>query len=93
MRRVLIAVLGNSKTFFFFMSTNIVLVVFTFFCLPETKNVPLENMDVLFGDVDHVEKGADLVNDLPANAPVPTIEDTKPEATAVDVAPKKQETA
>ncbi|KAH8883535.1 general substrate transporter [Thozetella sp. PMI_491] len=50
------------KTFFFFMTTNILLAVFVWFCLPETKKVPLEQMDVLFGGVSHVEKGADLMD-------------------------------
>lgn len=50
------------KTFFFFMSTNICLAAFVWWFLPETKKVALEQMDVLFGGVNHVDKGADLVD-------------------------------
>jgi hypothetical protein len=34
--------------YFFFASLMIISVVFVFFCLPETKGVPLEQMDRLF---------------------------------------------
>ncbi|PSN70779.1 general substrate transporter [Corynespora cassiicola Philippines] len=49
------------KSFFFFMSANICLAAFVFFCLPETKKVALEQMDELFGGVSHVAKGAELI--------------------------------
>ncbi|KAH6613000.1 general substrate transporter [Boeremia exigua] len=51
------------KTFFFFMSSNICLAAFVWLCLPETKKVALEQMDELFGGVNHVAKGAELVED------------------------------
>jgi hypothetical protein len=72
----------DRKTFFFFMTTNVCLVVFTYFCLPETKNVPLEQMDALFGDVDHIAKGAELMDD--------TLGDKKPEAAEIEMAPRRQ---
>ncbi|KAM6522908.1 hypothetical protein FALCPG4_012522 [Fusarium falciforme] len=37
-----------------------------FFTLPETKRVPLEEMDSLFGGVSHVEKGAATIHDVNA---------------------------
>ena len=46
---------------FFFMSVNIVLAVFVYFCIPETKGIPLEQMDVIFGGADHTEKGAQML--------------------------------
>ncbi|OBT93220.1 hypothetical protein VE01_08834 [Pseudogymnoascus verrucosus] len=49
------------KSFFFFMTLNIMLAVGVFFLLPETKNVPLEQMDTLFGGVSHVDKGAEIL--------------------------------
>jgi hypothetical protein len=51
------------RTFFFFMSCNICLVFFVFFFLPETQNIPLEQMDTLFGDVSHTAAGAELVDE------------------------------
>jgi hypothetical protein len=71
------------KTFFFFMTTNVCLIAFTYFCLPETKNVPLEQMDALFGDVDHTTtKSVELMDD--------TLGDKKPEAAEVEMAPRRQ---
>lgn len=32
------------------------------FCVPETKQISLEEMDVLFGGTNHVEKGGDLLH-------------------------------
>ncbi|KAL3487686.1 general substrate transporter [Aspergillus germanicus] len=71
------------KTFFFFMTTNVCLIAFTYFCLPETKNVPLEQMDALFGDVDHTTtKSMELIDD--------TLGDKKPEAAEVEMGPRRQ---
>jgi hypothetical protein len=50
------------KSFFFFMSANIVLVIFVWFMVPETKKISLEEIDVLFGGQNHIEKGGDLLN-------------------------------
>lgn len=44
------------------MTTNILLAFFVWFCIPETKRVALEDIDVLFGGVNHTEKGADLLH-------------------------------
>jgi hypothetical protein len=44
------------------MSANIVLVIFVYFIVPETKKVSLEEIDVLFGGQNHIEKGGDLLN-------------------------------
>ena len=52
-----------SKTFFFFMATNICLASITYFVLPETKQIALEEMDTLFGGVSHVEKGAAIIQE------------------------------
>lgn len=43
------------------MATNILLAVFVFFCVPETKKVALEEMDHLFGGVNQIEKGAGIM--------------------------------
>lgn len=44
-----------------FAGINALLAVFVWFCVPETKNVSLEEMDVKFGGANHVEKGGDLM--------------------------------
>jgi hypothetical protein len=49
------------KCLFFFFATNIVLAAFVFFLVPETKQVALEEMDVLFGGQNHVEKGGQML--------------------------------
>lgn len=68
------------------MTTNVLLILFTYFCLPETKNVTLEQMDVLFGDVDHVAKGAGFIDEPTA----PVSLGDKPEAVALETVPKKE---
>lgn len=57
----------HSKTFFFFMTTNVCLAIFVYFCLPETKQVALEDIDVLFGGISHVDKGATMLKDVEPN--------------------------
>jgi hypothetical protein len=44
------------------MSANILLVIFVWFVVPETKKISLEEIDVLFGGANHIEKGGDLLN-------------------------------
>ncbi|KAK0381326.1 hypothetical protein CLIM01_01295 [Colletotrichum limetticola] len=46
---------------FFFMAMNIVLGIFVYFLIPETKQIPLEEMDQLFGGANHTEKGAQML--------------------------------
>lgn len=46
---------------YMFGAINVVLFVFVWFCIPETKGVSLEHMDVLFGGVDHADGGAAMV--------------------------------
>ncbi|KAF2145679.1 uncharacterized protein K452DRAFT_356082 [Aplosporella prunicola CBS 121167] len=48
--------------FYMFAGINALLGVFVWFCIPETKKVSLEEIDVLFGGSNHVEKGANLVD-------------------------------
>ncbi|KAF2667783.1 sugar transporter [Microthyrium microscopicum] len=47
--------------FYLFMAVNVLLAIFVWFVVPETKGVRLEEMDVLFGGANHVEQGAELV--------------------------------
>lgn len=47
--------------FYMFAGINILLAVFVWFFIPETKKVSLEEIDVLFGGSNHVEKGGDLM--------------------------------
>ena len=47
--------------FYMFAGINALLAIFTWFCIPETKKIALEEIDVLFGGSNHVERGADLV--------------------------------
>jgi hypothetical protein len=56
------ALIGNSKTFFFFFAVNLCLAAFVWFMIPETKKVSLEEIDTLFGGSNHVEKGGDLLH-------------------------------
>lgn len=47
---------------YFFFAMNLVLAVFVYFFIPETKKIALEEIDVLFGGANHVEKGAQVLN-------------------------------
>lgn len=49
-----------------FAGINCLLVCYVFFLIPETKGVPLEEMDKLFGGADHVRAGADMLREAPA---------------------------
>ncbi len=53
---------------FFFMGMNIVLFVFVWFFVPETKQIPLEEIDVLFGGANHVDKGAQMLGEPQSHA-------------------------
>jgi len=47
--------------FYFFAGINILLAVFVYFCIPETRKVRLEEIDTLFGGANHVDKGGNLM--------------------------------
>lgn len=47
--------------FYMFAGINVLLGLFVFFLIPETKKVSLEEIDVLFGGTNHVESGAKIV--------------------------------
>ncbi|KAM5355901.1 hypothetical protein ACJ41O_002547 [Fusarium nematophilum] len=49
------------RCLFFFFGVNILLAIFVYFFIPETKGIALENMDVIFGGADHTEKGAQML--------------------------------
>lgn len=49
------------KCLFFFMAINFVLAVFVYFFIPETKQIALEEIDVLFGGSNHADKGAQML--------------------------------
>lgn len=59
--------MSPSKTFYFFFAINIFLALFVWFLVPETKKVSLEEIDVLFGGSNHVEKGGNLLHVNDAN--------------------------
>ena len=56
------------KCLFFFMGMNIVLFIFVWFFVPETKQIPLEEIDVLFGGANHVDKGAQMLGEPDSHA-------------------------
>ncbi|EAU39028.1 conserved hypothetical protein [Aspergillus terreus NIH2624] len=47
--------------FYMFAGVNFLLAVFVYFFIPETKQVPLEEIDALFGGANHVTHGEDLI--------------------------------
>jgi len=50
-----------------FAAINFLLAIFVWFFIPETKGVKLEDMDTIFGGVNHADKGAALVHDAQGN--------------------------
>lgn len=46
-----------------FAGINCLLVLYVFFLIPETKGVPLEEMDKLFGGANHVQAGAEILQE------------------------------
>ena len=46
---------------YMFGAINVVLFVFVWYCIPETKGVSLEHMDALFGGVDHADVEAAII--------------------------------
>lgn len=53
----------SSRVMYMFAAINVILAIFVWFKIPETKGVQLEDMDTIFGGVSHVAKGAQLVHD------------------------------
>ncbi|KAL4873654.1 hypothetical protein BDV12DRAFT_159352 [Aspergillus spectabilis] len=47
--------------FYMFAGINFLLAVFVYFFIPETKKVPLEEIDALFGGANHVTRGEELI--------------------------------
>ncbi|KAL3455090.1 general substrate transporter [Aspergillus heterothallicus] len=47
--------------FYMFAGINFLLAVFVWFLIPETKQVPLEEIDALFGGANHVTRGEELM--------------------------------
>jgi len=46
--------------FYMFAGINVLLAIFVYFIVPETRKVKLEEMDEIFGAVNHVQGGAEL---------------------------------
>lgn len=49
--------------FYMFAGINFLLAIYVYYLIPETKKVPLEEIDALFGSTNHVQKGADLFDE------------------------------
>ena len=65
------------KCLFFFMSANFLMIAYVWFFIPETKKVPLEEMDALFGGQSHVTEGSHMVKADPAIADRNSREETQ----------------
>jgi len=46
--------------FYMFAGINVLLAIFVYFIVPETRKVKLEEMDAVFGSSNHVTGGAEL---------------------------------
>lgn len=47
--------------FYMFAGINFLLALFVWFLIPETKQVPLEEIDILFGGANHVAQGEEVL--------------------------------
>lgn len=47
--------------FYMFAGINFLLAIFVWFLIPETKQVPLEEIDILFGGANHVAQGEEVL--------------------------------
>lgn len=47
--------------FYMFAGINFLLALFVWFLVPETKQVPLEEIDILFGGANHVAQGEEVL--------------------------------
>lgn len=69
--------------FYFFAGINILLTLFVYFFIPETKNVKLEEIDVLFGGTNHYAQGENLLAETklgirPGNEEIAVADSNKP---------------
>lgn len=55
------------SSYLVFAGINCLLVLYVFFLIPETKGVPLEEMDKLFGGENHVQGGAEIIREEQVN--------------------------
>ncbi|KAJ5578204.1 uncharacterized protein N7459_007168 [Penicillium hispanicum] len=69
--------------FYLFAGINFLLAIFVFFLVPETKKVPLEEIDILFGGANHVVQGEEVLAHQKASNVTQDISD-KPGAVAVE---------
>ncbi|KAK3311057.1 general substrate transporter [Chaetomium strumarium] len=47
--------------FYMFAGVNLLLAAFVYLCIPETKQVPLEEIDALFGGANHATRGEEMM--------------------------------
>ncbi|CAG8069340.1 unnamed protein product [Penicillium nalgiovense] len=69
--------------FYMFAGINFLLAVFVWFLVPETKQVPLEEIDILFGGANHVAQGEEVLAHQ-KGAQMNQEEDEKPGAVNVE---------
>ncbi|OGM44330.1 sugar transporter [Aspergillus bombycis] len=77
--------------FYMFAGINFLLSVFVYFFIPETKQVPLEEIDALFGGANHVTHGEDLVvGEKQLQVTQSNTGNEKAEAVTIENAPARQ---
>ncbi|GAB1196429.1 hypothetical protein APSETT444_005700 [Aspergillus pseudonomiae] len=77
--------------FYMFAGINFLLAVFVYFFIPETKQVPLEEIDALFGGANHVTHGEDLVmGEKQLQVTQSNTGNEKAEAVTIENAPARQ---
>ncbi|KAE8391777.1 hypothetical protein ETB97_001474 [Aspergillus alliaceus] len=77
--------------FYMFAGINFLLAVFVFFFIPETKQVPLEEIDALFGGANHATHGEDLIaREKQMQATQSNVGNEKAEAITIENAPARQ---
>jgi hypothetical protein len=70
--------------FYMFAGINILLAIFVYFFIPETKGVMLEEMDAMFGGANHVNEGGNLMGIDDAHHANPEKDVLSPEKTQVE---------
>ncbi|KAH6695341.1 quinate permease [Plectosphaerella plurivora] len=82
------------RCLYFFMAINVCLFAFVWFLIPETKQIALEEIDVLFGGSSHAEKGTDMLGNHVHNTDIRAANDAafevKDGATVQQTEAKKQ---